>query len=78
MAVDEYQRDRQRADAEGIIREVHDYCEHHCPHRERCYGRACKLYVKEMAAKDVIASLDVPVWDAPTYAGVILEPRIGR
>lgn len=76
--MDEYQQDRRRADAEGIIREVHGFCEKHCPHRERCPGMACKQYQREMAAKDVIAELDAPVWDPPTYAGIILEPTVGR
>ena len=76
MDMNTYQKDRQRADAEGIIREVHDYCEGSCPHRESCYGMACKLYVKEQAAKDTIASLDAPTWDPETYGGVILEPTI--
>jgi hypothetical protein len=74
--MDEIQRSRQRADAEGIIREVHLFCEGSCPHREHCPGMACRMYQREMTAKDVLAGLDAPVWDPPTFAGVILEPRI--
>ena len=77
--MDEYQARRQRADAEGIIREVHAYCEGSCPHRERCPGMACKLYRKEMAAKDVLVTLDdAPRWEMPEFgpAGVALEPQL--
>lgn len=76
MDMETYDQDRQRADAEGIIREVHAYCWEHCPQRERCFGMACKLYVKEQGAKDIIAKLDAPTWDPETYGGVILEPTI--
>ena len=60
------QRERQRADAEGIIREVHDLCEHGCPYREHCPGMRCKQYRREQAAKDVLVTLDdLPRWEMP-------------
>ena len=52
---DEIQRQRELAEARGIIRDVHTFCARSCPHRERCPGMECRLYRKEMAAKDVIA-----------------------
>ena len=73
-----YDADRRRAEAEGIIREVHGYCATRCPHREHCPGMECRQYRREMAAKDVIASLDGPD-DEPVVigpAGVVMEPMI--
>lgn len=71
--------DRQRADAEGIIREVHGYCWRQCPLRERCPGMECRQYRREQAAKDVLATLDGSPPDvAIGPAGVVLTPQIGR
>lgn len=71
--------DRERADAEGVIREVHGYCARRCPLRERCPGMECKQYRREMAAKDVLASLGSSD-DAMTApigpGGVVMEPQI--
>ena len=49
---------RMRADAEGIINEVHAYCATRCPRRERCPGMACRQYQREMAARDTLFELE--------------------
>lgn len=49
---------RRRADAQGIIREVHDYCASRCPRRERCPGMECRQYQREMTARDELLSMD--------------------
>ena len=55
---DEIRAARMRADAEGIIAEVHAYCATRCPRRERCPGMACRQYQREMAARDELFSLE--------------------
>lgn len=73
---DEIKRERELAEARGIIREVHTFCARSCPHRERCPGMECKQYRREMAAKDTIAR-STPTESLPTGpGGVILEPTI--
>lgn len=59
---------RRRADAEGVIRRVHDYCEGRCSNREHCPGDACKLYREEMAAKDTLIRLDTEARQAVVAA----------
>ena len=59
---DEILAARKRADAEGIIHEVHAYCATRCPRRERCPGMACRQYQREMAARDELASLSEAVY----------------
>lgn len=68
----------QRRDADLTIIRVHSYCARHCPLREVCPGFRCKLYREEMAAKDVLRSLDeVEAW-TPVIgpAGVVMEPTV--
>lgn len=73
---DAIRRERELAEARGIIREVHGFCATKCPHREDCPGMACKQYQREMAAKDVIARA-APVQDLPVGpGGIIMEPTI--
>ena len=55
---DEILAARKRADAEGIISEVHAYCATRCPRRERCPGMACRQYQREMAARDTLFELE--------------------
>lgn len=52
------ERERRRAEAEGIIRVSQHYCQLSCPRRESCPGMECKIYREEAAAKDVLLSLD--------------------
>lgn len=74
---DEIRRERELAEARGIIREVHAFCATKCPHRERCPGMACKQYQREMAARDVIAREVAPSPDVPVGpGGIIMEPTI--
>lgn len=73
---DEIRRERELAEARGIIREVHTFCARSCPHRTRCPGMECKQYRREQEAKDTIAR-HTPTESLPTGpAGVILEPTI--
>ncbi len=71
--------ERERIGPEGIIRAVHDYCEHNCPRRERCPGMACRLYRYEQDARDELLTLDgteQPEQDAPSAYGISLTPTI--
>lgn len=73
---EEIRRERELADARGIIRQVHTFCASSCPHRTRCPGMECKQYRREMAAKDVIAR-NAPTESLPVGpGGVILEPTV--
>lgn len=61
---------RARAEAEGIIRHVHDYCGHVCSRWSDCAGEACNLYRKEQEARDTLTRLSdaelVSYADVPT------------
>lgn len=64
---------------EGVIREVHAYCEGSCPRRESCPGMECRQYRREMAARDELLTLDDI--DAQAHApatafGVSLAPTV--